>query len=293
MRIRNIKPRFWRSDDIDALEWHDRLLFIGLWSYVDDNGVGIDKLSSIAADLFAADLVKSSEETLKRISSGLERLSSSGLIQRYQSEGRNLLYVTNWKLHQKVTNPNTPRYSTPTSANTDPGKLEDSPSRDNQENLPTGVEVHSCSGVEIPEESRNLPAVPEDVPEAKPEKKPTTPDSTNRFDEFWATYPRREGKGAARTAYEKALKKTDAETIIDAAARYGSDPNRSKKFTKHPSTWLNQECWEDEPLPEDDRPQNGTPSIVDTNQNIFDAVSRIEARTNPNPTLGYQWEIEA
>ena len=33
MRIRSIKPEFWRSDDITALSLEDRLLFIGLWSY--------------------------------------------------------------------------------------------------------------------------------------------------------------------------------------------------------------------------------------------------------------------
>ena len=43
MRIRSIKPEFWTSDDIADLTIEDRLLFIGLWSYVDDNGVGIDK----------------------------------------------------------------------------------------------------------------------------------------------------------------------------------------------------------------------------------------------------------
>ncbi len=35
VRIRSIKPEFWRSDDIDALSVFERLLFIGLWSYVD------------------------------------------------------------------------------------------------------------------------------------------------------------------------------------------------------------------------------------------------------------------
>jgi hypothetical protein len=29
MRIRSIKPEFWRSDDIARLSWDDRLLFIG------------------------------------------------------------------------------------------------------------------------------------------------------------------------------------------------------------------------------------------------------------------------
>lgn len=69
------------------------------------------------------------------------------------------------------------------------------------------------------------------------------------FDEFWEAYPRKQGKGAARTAFIKALSKVDSQTIIDAAISYRDDPNREQGFTAHASTWLNQERWEDEPLP--------------------------------------------
>jgi hypothetical protein len=67
------------------------------------------------------------------------------------------------------------------------------------------------------------------------------------FDEFWANYPRREGKGYARTAWAKALKKTDAATLIKEAGAFaarsmGSDP----KFIPLPATWLNGERWADE-----------------------------------------------
>jgi hypothetical protein len=76
------------------------------------------------------------------------------------------------------------------------------------------------------------------------------------FATFWATYPRRKGKGAAQKAWVKALKLADSETIIAGAARYaetraGEDPN----YTAHPTTWLNQQRWEDEPDPETRRPQ--------------------------------------
>lgn len=69
------------------------------------------------------------------------------------------------------------------------------------------------------------------------------------FREFWNTYPRRAGKQAAIKAYCKALKTTDAETVIKGAARFRDDPNREDQFTPHPATWLNQGRWDDEPLP--------------------------------------------
>ena len=113
MRIRSIKPEFWRSDDISCLHIEDRFLFIGLWSYVDDNGVGKDKLASICADLFAADLFADSRETIARVSRGLQNLSEAGRIQRYTVEGRDFLYVNNWPKHQKIDKPNVPRLPPP------------------------------------------------------------------------------------------------------------------------------------------------------------------------------------
>ena len=112
MRIRSIKPEFWRSDDIAALSWDDRLLFIGLWSYVDDNGVGRDEEKLIAADLFALD--DDPRETLARVSRGLSKLFSTGLIDRYIVDGRPFLYVTGWEKHQRVDKPQKERYPRPT-----------------------------------------------------------------------------------------------------------------------------------------------------------------------------------
>lgn len=71
----------------------------------------------------------------------------------------------------------------------------------------------------------------------------------DRFIEFWESVPRKVGKGAARKAWGKAVKKADPQTIIDGMRRYRDDPNRSDEFTAHPSTWLNAERWEDDPLP--------------------------------------------
>lgn len=70
------------------------------------------------------------------------------------------------------------------------------------------------------------------------------------FTEFWAIYPRRIGKGAAQKAWVKALKHAPKETILAgvhtyAQLRSGEDP----AFTAHPSTWLNQHRWDDEPDP--------------------------------------------
>ena len=68
------------------------------------------------------------------------------------------------------------------------------------------------------------------------------------FTEFWAAYPRREGKLAALKAYAKARQSVDKTRLHEAAVAYanrraGEDP----KFTPHAATWLNRGSWEDIP----------------------------------------------
>jgi len=73
-------------------------------------------------------------------------------------------------------------------------------------------------------------------------------DALDPFDEFWRSYPRKVAKGAARKAFAAALKKTDAATLIAGAARYGGATAQTEpRFIKHPASWLNGECWNDEP----------------------------------------------
>lgn len=69
------------------------------------------------------------------------------------------------------------------------------------------------------------------------------------FEQFWEEFPkgRRKSKQRAREAFEKALEKVSAETLIAAAKQYAlSDAGRGQ-YVQMPSSWLNQECWNDAP----------------------------------------------
>ena len=75
------------------------------------------------------------------------------------------------------------------------------------------------------------------------------------FDEFWEHYPRsrRVGKGDARKAFERACKRASTERIVAGVRRFAADPNLPSgdevQFIPHPATWLNQDRWDDPPLP--------------------------------------------
>lgn len=66
-----------------------------------------------------------------------------------------------------------------------------------------------------------------------------------QFESFWKSYPRRVAKGAARKAFDKAIKKTTLESMLKAITEYVAKKPEKIDF-KHPATWLNGECWDDE-----------------------------------------------
>ena len=72
------------------------------------------------------------------------------------------------------------------------------------------------------------------------------------FDQFWKAYPRKESKPTAKKAFEKI--KPDEEllqkmlTAIERFKKTDQWQEDGGRFIPHPSTWLNQRRWEDEPM---------------------------------------------
>lgn len=110
-RIRTIKPEFWKSEAIAALDMFTRLTFIGLWTYVDDNGVGVDNYKLVAAELYG--LEEDPRETRARVSRALASLHAAGRILRYTVAGKRYLSIVNWNEHQRIDRPGKPRYVGP------------------------------------------------------------------------------------------------------------------------------------------------------------------------------------
>lgn len=72
----------------------------------------------------------------------------------------------------------------------------------------------------------------------------------HRFDEFWSAYPRRLEKKGARAKFAAAVKAgADPAQIVAGAKRYAAHCERERieeRYRKHPTTWLNNGCWDDE-----------------------------------------------
>ena len=290
MRIRSIKPEFWRSDDIDALAIPDRLLFIGLWSYVDDNGVGLFSLKDIAADLFAGDMARDSQETLQRVSEGLGTLSRHGLIEVYRVDDKDYLHVTHWSRHQKITHPGKVRYPLPDKGSEPPltlfAETLQRPSGDSPAwNRGTG-------------EQGNRGTVPPIAPqggrsESEPETHEPTSEPTRSFEQFWSLYPNHDYPDAAVREFKRVLRRTGTERVTLVALLQGAqmlrDEHRDPRYIPTASKWLHDGGWKNRPKP---RAQQRAPAHSRSQQNQ-DANAALIAKYAQEETQKSRKEISA
>lgn len=107
-------------------------------------------------------------------------------------------------------------------------------------------ETPSDTLIDVPASQELAIATPKAPMKAKKSKKRN--DYPDDFEEFWRTYPRHEDKKKAFSVWQKALKGgATADEIIAGAARYAKyRAGEPEQYTKHPATWLNGDCWENE-----------------------------------------------
>jgi hypothetical protein len=101
-RIRSIKPEYWTDEKIVELDFVERLLFIGLWNFADDQGYLDYSPKRIKMQIFPGDNVDVVE--------GLEKLHEASLIEAFDGPKGVVLWITHWKKHQRVSNPAQPRF---------------------------------------------------------------------------------------------------------------------------------------------------------------------------------------
>lgn len=77
-----------------------------------------------------------------------------------------------------------------------------------------------------------------------------TEKQAERFERFWAAYPRHEGKKKAEESFKKVCQDdTMLETILQALANWKRSEQWMEdggRYIPHPTTWLNGRRWEDE-----------------------------------------------
>lgn len=102
MRIRTVKPEFWKSETLGQVSRDARLLAIGLLNLADDEGLFVANPRLIQAELFPYD------EEPPDVAALLEDLEAVGFINRHahpHEEGRFIGELPTFLIHQKVNRP--------------------------------------------------------------------------------------------------------------------------------------------------------------------------------------------
>lgn len=220
MRIRSIKPDFFKDDELAALPALTRLLFIGLWCAADCEGRMEDRPARIRAEVLPYD-----DCDVDRM---LDELHEHEFITRYTVGSRDYIEVRSFTKHQRI-------------SGLEAQKQSEFPATDH----PEAVEKQPRSnGEAVEKRSLSRKGVRSTGREGKGTLKRVL------LDRFWTLYPRRAGKGAAVKAWD-ALTDEEQEAALSAAEGFGKAWHGATadelRYCPHPATWLHQRRWEDDP----------------------------------------------
>ena len=110
-RIRTIKPEFPQSESIGKLSRDARLLFVQLWTIVDDAG-----RTRAASRMLASLLYPYDDDARSLIDGWLDELAAGNMIRLYEADGSRYLEIVKWLEHQKIDRPSPsklPEYTQP------------------------------------------------------------------------------------------------------------------------------------------------------------------------------------
>lgn len=216
-RIRTIKPEFPQSESIGKLSRDARLLYIQLWTIVDDAG-----RARAASRMLASLLYPYDDDARELIEGWLSELEEGQHIRRYEVDGSQYLEIVKWLDHQKIDKPSKSR-------------------------LPEFVE--GSRTVAKPREASATDLGPSTLdlgPKNASRSRAASP-SSDDFENLKKVYPRRKGNYAWKAAERKfnSLVKTgvDPKVIIAAAVRLGETLRArvGTEFIPMPASWLNSE----------------------------------------------------
>jgi hypothetical protein len=99
-RIRTIQPDFPRSPSMGRVSREARLLFVLLWTVVDDEG-----RCHAAPDDLARVLYPNDFDASMYLLGWLDELENEDCIERYEADGLDYLRIVKWKQHQRIYHP--------------------------------------------------------------------------------------------------------------------------------------------------------------------------------------------
>jgi uncharacterized protein YlbG (UPF0298 family) len=217
MRSRNIKPGFFKNEELAECDLSVRVLFIGLWCLADRDGRLEYRPKKIKVEVFPYDNFN--------IEKLLKQLDDKKFIKIYHVNNENYIQITNFTKHQN------PHIKEPESTIPTPDKHSVEPGLSDTNTISTQL---------IP-----------DSPLLIPDSRSPQGGYSDDFLLFWKAYPAKVEKQYAYKCWKKIKdRRPPLQTILEAIQKQVDwRKNANGEFRpdwKHPATWLNRGCWEDE-----------------------------------------------
>lgn len=223
-RKRMIDPNFWRDEKIGELEPIARLIFIGLWNFADDNGVGRANPKLLKADILPYDDTFRVSDFQKC----LDKLSMFKLITLYEIEEQKYYYINNFLKYQTINRPTPSKLPLPSESllNTDNknthGIITDN-SMSNQQKCNPNIREVNIREDNIKESNRGKKFTPPSLSEISDYCKERNNDvSPQRFKDFYESKgwyvgknKMKDWKAAIRTWEQREIKQPNKKSKLD------------------------------------------------------------------------------
>ena len=229
-RIRTIKPHFFRSHDVAGLSYRARITWIGLWTYVDDEGRGRDDARIIKGELWALE----DKVTWQEVERDLTELSLSAHVTRYTVDGRDYLAIPTWLDHQVISRPSKSRFPAPDPMN----------HRDAAAITEDSLSVHGANTAGKGTGNRER----EEEREQGKSQAATDRDLTALFDSAYSHWPKKVKRDEALAKFKGACKANKAMEIAVHITRFGDayKATTDKQFVPALGVWLSGKRWTDD-----------------------------------------------
>lgn len=247
-----VKAQFWT--DPELLRWprDKRETYRGLWALAEDSGCLEDDPFGWKLILWPSPV--DGDITVDVLTQWRDELIEARKLIPYDADGKPYLYLRTFHNHESPRNPQRPDLPLPAWVEWVPDSDSKERSRGHYQVDRETVGSRYCDSNVAPAPSSTVPISLEGKHSSKPSKRSTMDDSD--FEEFYAAYPRKEGRGQAVKAFRTARKKAPPETILSGLKKQlPGMRERDRQFIPLPATWLNGERWlDDEGPPEQETP---------------------------------------
>ena len=228
MARRMIHTSLWQNEQFAKLSDKAKLLYIGTITIADDDGRLKGNSLILKGQIFPLDEAVTSDQVRKYINECVK----VKLVNYYEVNGQYFLEHPNWQKFQTLRS-----------------------DRKKDSEIPSFSDITTDSQ---PYDNQMSPNVLRKISKdkiSKDQDKASDGDGkeikySDSFEEFWKVYPKKIGKGAAYKSWKK-IKPSDVlkEKIINAVKMQCNSIQWQKEggqYIPNPSTWLNQERWNDE-----------------------------------------------